>query len=203
MRSLSKAARETRDKRKQYVKYQEGAELYSMGVSRFKQMAHECESVIKVGKSAWVDLETFDKYFQLISLAVSTEVPFAKGIVPDHPFMNYCVILIIIEVIITALMWIKWTGRATVLCFSEIMVGIISMFILDAMKPDSIGYCVFITLVYLVGNLVFFTTNSSKYASDEKPVPAGCRNYYIDIDVCLCCLFHTCHSSRTFMAEVH
>lgn len=53
MRSLSKAARETRDKRKQYVKYQEGAELYSMGVSRFKQMAHECESVIKVGKSAW------------------------------------------------------------------------------------------------------------------------------------------------------
>lgn len=49
MRSLSKAARETRDKRKQYVKYQEGAELYSMGVSRFKQMAHECESVINVG----------------------------------------------------------------------------------------------------------------------------------------------------------
>ena len=64
MRSLSKAARETRDKRKQYVKYQEGAELYSMGVSRFKQMAHECESVIKVGKSAWVNLETFDKYFE-------------------------------------------------------------------------------------------------------------------------------------------
>ena len=70
-------------------------------------------------------------------------------------------------------MRIKWTGRAAALCFSEIMVGIISMFIFDAMKPDSIGYCVFITLVYLVGNLVFLTTNSSKYASEEKPVPAG------------------------------
>ena len=43
----------------------------------------------------------------LISLAVSTEVPFAKGIVPDHPFMNYCVILIIVEVIIAVLMRIK------------------------------------------------------------------------------------------------
>lgn len=64
--------------------------------------------------------------------------------------MNYCVILIIVEVIIAALMRIKWTGRAAALCFSEIMVGIISMFIFDAMKPDSIGYCVFITLVYLV-----------------------------------------------------
>ncbi len=50
------------------MKYQEGAELYNMGVSRFKQMAHECESVIKVGKSARVDLETFDKYFQSFRL---------------------------------------------------------------------------------------------------------------------------------------
>lgn len=36
MRSLSKAARETRDKRKQYVKYQEGAELYSVGTQSTK-----------------------------------------------------------------------------------------------------------------------------------------------------------------------
>ena len=43
----------------------------------------------------------------------------------------------------------------------------------DLQGPFYIDYCVFITLVYLVGNLVFFTTNSSKYASEEKPVPAG------------------------------
>lgn len=46
MRPLSQAAREARSKRKQYVKYQEGAELYSMGICKFKQMAHECEAVI-------------------------------------------------------------------------------------------------------------------------------------------------------------
>jgi len=68
MRPLSQAAREARSKRKQYVKYQEGAELYSMGVCKFKQMAHECEAIIKVGKCVYVDLETFDKYFQSFRL---------------------------------------------------------------------------------------------------------------------------------------
>lgn len=57
--------------------------------------------------------------------------------------------------------------------FLEEILGKCLFFILDAMKPGSIGYCVFITLVYLVDNLVFLTTNSSKYASEEKPVPAG------------------------------
>ncbi len=68
MRELSQTAKDTRDRRKKYVKYKEGAELYSMGVSKFKQMAHECESVIKVGKSAFVDLETFERYFQSFRL---------------------------------------------------------------------------------------------------------------------------------------
>ena len=31
-------------------------------------MAHECEAIIKRGRSAWVDLETFDKYFQSFRL---------------------------------------------------------------------------------------------------------------------------------------
>ena len=29
------------------------------------------------------------------------------------------------------------------------------------------------TILYYITNLVFLTTNSSKYASEEKPVPAG------------------------------
>ena len=114
--------------------------------------------------------------------------------------MNYCVIMIIVEVIIAALMRIKWTGRAAALCFSEIMVGIISMFIFDAMKPDSIGYCVFITLVYLVGNLIFLTTNSSKYASEEKPVPAGIIISTLMYAIAACFILAI---PRAFMAEVH
>ena len=68
MKPLSQAAREARDKRKKYVKFQEGAELYSMGKSKFSEMAHDCGAVIKVGRSAFVDLEIFDKYFQTFRL---------------------------------------------------------------------------------------------------------------------------------------
>lgn len=68
MKSLSEAARNARARRKQYVKYQEGAELYSMGVTQFKRMAHECDSIIKIGRSAWVDLDVFDRYFQTFKL---------------------------------------------------------------------------------------------------------------------------------------
>lgn len=68
MRALSKAARDARDKRKKYVKMKEGAELYCMGQNTFQRMAHECEAIIKIGRSAWVDLETFDKYFQSFRL---------------------------------------------------------------------------------------------------------------------------------------
>jgi len=87
--------------------------------------------------------------------------------------MNYCIILFVVEVIIGVLMHTKGTSKATTLCFSEIMVGIISMFILDAMKPDSIGYCVFVTLIYLIGNLVFLAANSGRYTNEVKKTSAG------------------------------
>jgi len=54
-----------------------------------------------------------------ISLVFSTEVPFAKAIVPGHPFMNYLSILFVVEIIIAALMHIKATGKTTALSFSE------------------------------------------------------------------------------------
>lgn len=68
MKSLSEAARNARVRRKQYVKYKEGAELYSMGVTQFMKMAHDCDSVIKIGRSAWVDLDEFDRYFKSFKL---------------------------------------------------------------------------------------------------------------------------------------
>lgn len=108
-----------------------------------------------------------------ISLVISTEVPFARALVPGHPVINYLAILFVVEIIIAALMHIKATGKATALSFSEIMVGIISMFALDAVKPDSIGYCVFVTVLYLILNLVFLVSNSSKYGINQDNTPAG------------------------------
>lgn len=109
----------------------------------------------------------------LISLLVSTQVPFAKNIIPGHPVMNYLSVLFVVEAVIGILMHLKWTGKATALCFSEIMVGIISMFILDSIKPDSVGFCVFATIVYMIGNIFFLASNSARYESKEKNTSVG------------------------------
>ncbi len=51
-------------RQKKFVRYQEGADLYSMGLSKFKQIAHEAHAVYKVDKIALVNTEKFDKYLE-------------------------------------------------------------------------------------------------------------------------------------------
>ncbi len=51
-------------KAKRFVRYNEGAELYSIGVTKFKQLAHEAKAVYKVDKIALVNTEKFDKFLE-------------------------------------------------------------------------------------------------------------------------------------------
>lgn len=63
------AVRETLAARKKiYVRYKEGAALYSMGLSKFQQMAHAAGAVYKADKACFVNLEIFDAYFQSFRL---------------------------------------------------------------------------------------------------------------------------------------
>ena len=63
------AVRETLAARKKiYVRYKEGAALYSMGLSKFQQMAHAAGAVYKADKACFVNLEIFDAYFQTFRL---------------------------------------------------------------------------------------------------------------------------------------
>jgi hypothetical protein len=50
--------------KKKYVRYKEGAELYSMGLSKFQQMAHEAKATYKVDKLVLVSIEKFEKYLE-------------------------------------------------------------------------------------------------------------------------------------------
>lgn len=59
------AVRETLAARKKiYVRYKEGATLYSMGLFRFQQMAHEAKATYKVDKLVLVSIEKFEKYLE-------------------------------------------------------------------------------------------------------------------------------------------
>ncbi len=68
-KSGKEAVMETLAARKKiYVRYKEGAALYSMGLSKFQQMAHDAGAVYKADKLCLVNLEIFDAYFQTFRL---------------------------------------------------------------------------------------------------------------------------------------
>ena len=50
--------------KKKFVKYDEGAALYSMGLNTFQRLAKEAQATVRVGRSVWVNLDLFEKYFQ-------------------------------------------------------------------------------------------------------------------------------------------
>lgn len=52
------------DKRKKFVRYKEGAELYSMCQTKFEQMAKEAGAVYKLNKVVLVNCDIFDEYLE-------------------------------------------------------------------------------------------------------------------------------------------
>ena len=49
---------------KKFVRYQEGAERYSMGVTKFTELAKEAKAVYKIDKVALVNCDILDQYLE-------------------------------------------------------------------------------------------------------------------------------------------
>ena len=50
--------------RKKFVRYEEGAKLYSMGLHTFQQLAKDAKAVYKLGQLVLVNLAIFDEYIE-------------------------------------------------------------------------------------------------------------------------------------------
>ena len=48
--------------KKKFVRYQEGAELYSMGLHTFVELAKEAGAIYKIRRVVLVNLEIFEEY---------------------------------------------------------------------------------------------------------------------------------------------
>lgn len=55
---------ETRANHRKFVRYKEGAEIYSMCQSKFEKLAKEAKAIYKVGKVVLVNCELFEKYLE-------------------------------------------------------------------------------------------------------------------------------------------
>ena len=49
---------------KKFVRYQEGAEKYSMGLTKFTELAKEAKAVYKIDKVTLVNCEIFERYLE-------------------------------------------------------------------------------------------------------------------------------------------
>ena len=54
--------KEQKEKRKKFIRYKEGVELYSIGMTKFQEIAKESGAVYKIGQMALVNTEILDEY---------------------------------------------------------------------------------------------------------------------------------------------
>lgn len=64
MKTRNKVDFESAGKAKKFVRYEEGAELYSVGLCKFKEIAHDANAVYKIGRVVLVNLEKVDAYLE-------------------------------------------------------------------------------------------------------------------------------------------
>lgn len=55
---------ETKKYAKKYVRYKEGAEKYSIGITKFMELAKEAKAVYKVDKVVLVNCEIFEEFLE-------------------------------------------------------------------------------------------------------------------------------------------
>ena len=55
--------------KKRFVRYKEGAELYSMSQPKFEQLAKDAGAVYKLNKLVLVNLDIFEKYLESFRLS--------------------------------------------------------------------------------------------------------------------------------------
>ena len=56
--------KEGRQAAKKFVRYKEGAEKYSLGLTKFQELAREAGATYKIDKVVLVNCEIFEKYLE-------------------------------------------------------------------------------------------------------------------------------------------
>ena len=103
----------------------------------------------------------------LFSVMICEVVPGAKHIVPGHTFLNYLVILLIVETAIVFLIRIPQISMTMNVLLTSFFICCIGLLFLYPVHTKSIGLCVFLTVVYLVAAAVILSLNIQNWDFDE------------------------------------
>ena len=64
MANKKEQVQRTRAYAKRYVRYKEGADMYSIGLTKFQKLAKEAHATIKVDKLVLVDCQKFEEFLE-------------------------------------------------------------------------------------------------------------------------------------------
>lgn len=59
----------TKINRKRFVRYKEGAEMYSMGLTKFQELAKQANAIYKVNKLVLVNCDIFEQYLETFRIS--------------------------------------------------------------------------------------------------------------------------------------
>lgn len=94
----------------------------------------------------------------LFSVMICEVVPGAKHLVPGHTFLNYLVILLIVETAIVFLIRIPQISMPMNVLLTSFFICCIGLLFLYPIHTQSVGLCVFLTIIYIVAAGVILTS---------------------------------------------
>lgn len=102
-----------------------------------------------------------------------------------HPLLLFLVILGVTEGIICLLVHIPPISRAVRIVLSAVMIAAVAGLIFDSLEPDSIQFCVFVTLGYLMvtGFLLFTNAITNDALTVEQTNQHGIAGRIISIGI--------------------
>ncbi|MDD5847035.1 MAG: hypothetical protein PUD05_06900 [Lachnospiraceae bacterium] len=111
----------------------------------------------------------------IASLIICSQNPGIQTWIPGHPWMCYFTILALVEAVIAILMHINHISRAVITFCCSVFTGVLGAVIFEELAPDSTGYCVFVSIVYLVLSTFAIRLNLRNIPEESRSrgVPAG------------------------------
>lgn len=103
----------------------------------------------------------------LVSVMVCETVPGAKGLVPGHTFLNYLVVLLIVETVMVLLMHVPSISRSVNVLSTSFFLCVVGFPIMDHLHPDSIGFCILMSVIYAGGVTIVLWNSIDKWDIDD------------------------------------
>jgi hypothetical protein len=111
----------------------------------------------------------------IASLIILNQNPGIQAWIPGHSWMCYFTVLAMVEAGIAILMHIKHISRAVITFCCSVFTGVLGAVIFEELVPDSAGYCIFVSIVFLALSVLTIQLNLRDLTeeSGSRGIPAG------------------------------